>query len=325
MHILITGGAGFIGSNLAQYHLAKGDSVHVVDDLSTGSLENISTCLAHHNFIFTHADVLVWSELKVAVRSVDRIYHLAAVVGVKKVLEDPRKVMATNIAATERVLRAVDEVNPSAKILIASSSEVYGFNKNDGFTETDDIVLRSGGRLRWCYAVTKLADEYLAYSFANTSKLNVIIARLFNTIGPNQTGKYGMVVPTFVHQAVHNKPVTIYGDGKQTRSFCDVRDTIQAIELLMTCNNASGEIINLGNDHEIAIADLARLVISRAKSKSTLHYQTYEQAYGRSFEDISRRRPVLDKLRRFTGFEPKWTLEQTLDELIAIERKKMDT
>ncbi len=325
MHILITGGAGFIGSNLAQYHLAKGDSVHVVDDLSTGSLENISTCLAHHNFIFTHADVLVWSELKVAVRSVDRIYHLAAVVGVKKVLEDPRKVMATNIAATERVLRAVDEVNPSAKILIASSSEVYGFNKNDGFTETDDIVLRSGGRLRWCYAVTKLADEYLAYSFANTSKLNVIIARLFNTIGPNQTGKYGMVVPTFVHQAVHNKPVTIYGDGKQTRSFCDVRDTIQAIELLMTCNNASGEIINLGNDHEIAIADLARLVISRAKSKSTLHYQTYEQAYGRSFEDIPRRRPVLDKLRRFTGFQHKWTLEQTLDELIAIERKKMDT
>lgn len=323
MHIFITGGAGFIGSNLAQYHLNKGDSVHVVDDLSTGSLENIEVCRQNRNFSFTRADILVWSELKAAVKPADRIYHLAAIVGVKKVLEDPRAVMATNIAATERVFRAVDEVNPTAKILVASSSEVYGFNQNSGFSETDDVVLRSGGRLRWCYAITKLADEYLAYSFVKSSKLNVSIVRLFNTIGPSQTGKYGMVVPNFVSQAVRNIPVTIFGEGTQTRSFCDVRDTIRAFDLLMSCEDANGEIVNVGNDQEISITDLAKLVIARAHSTSTLHYQTYEQAYGEAFEDITHRRPILDKLHALTGFTPKWTLEQTLDDLIATERKKL--
>ncbi len=323
MHIFITGGAGFIGSNLAQYHLNKGDSVHVVDDLSTGSLENIDACRKNRNFSFTRADILVWSELKAAVKPADRIYHLAAIVGVKKVLEDPRAVMATNIAATERVFRAVDEVNPTAKILVASSSEVYGFNENSGFSETDDVVLRSGGRLRWCYAITKLADEYLAYSFVKSSKLNVSIVRLFNTIGPSQTGKYGMVVPNFVSQAVRNIPVTIFGEGTQTRSFCDVRDTIRAFDLLMSCEDANGEIVNVGNDQEISIIDLAKLVIARAHSTSTLHYQTYEEAYGEAFEDITHRRPILDKLHALTGFTPKWTLEQTLDDLIATERKKL--
>lgn len=323
MHIFITGGAGFIGSNLAQYHLNKGDSVHVVDDLSTGSLENIDACRKNRNFSSTRADILVWSELKAAVKPADRIYHLAAIVGVKKVLEDPRAVMATNIAATERVFRAVDEVNPTAKILVASSSEVYGFNENSGFSETDDVVLRSGGRLRWCYAITKLADEYLAYSFVKSSKLNVSIVRLFNTIGPSQTGKYGMVVPNFVSQAVRNIPVTIFGEGTQTRSFCDVRDTIRAFDLLMSCDDANGEIVNVGNDQEISITDLAKLVIARAHSTSTLHYQTYEEAYGEAFEDITHRRPILDKLHALTGFTPKWTLEQTLDDLIATERKKL--
>ncbi|MEY3671720.1 MAG: hypothetical protein RI904_1377, partial [Pseudomonadota bacterium] len=284
---------------------------------------NIDACRKNRNFSFTRADILVWSELKAAVKPADRIYHLAAIVGVKKVLEDPRAVMATNIAATERVFRAVDEVNPTAKILVASSSEVYGFNENSGFSETDDVVLRSGGRLRWCYAITKLADEYLAYSFVKSSKLNVSIVRLFNTIGPSQTGKYGMVVPNFVSQAVRNIPVTIFGEGTQTRSFCDVRDTIRAFDLLMSCEDANGEIVNVGNDQEISITDLAKLVIARAHSTSTLHYQTYEEAYGEAFEDITHRRPILDKLHALTGFTPKWTLEQTLDDLIATERKKL--
>lgn len=323
MHIFISGGAGFIGSHLAQFHLDKGDSVHVVDDLSTGSLDNIDKCRQHRNFSFSRADILVWSELKTAVRAADRIYHLAAIVGVKKVLEDPRHVMATNIAATERVLRAADEVNPSAKIFIASSSEVYGFNENSGFAETDDVVFRSGGRLRWCYAVTKLADEYLAYSFVKSSRLNVTIARLFNTIGPNQTGKYGMVVPNFISQAVQNAPMTIFGEGTQTRSFCDVRDTIRAFDLLMSTETTNGEIVNVGNDREISITNLAELVIARAKSDSTLQYRTYEEAYGESFEDITHRRPILDKLYKLTSFRPLWTLEQTLDDLIITERERL--
>lgn len=320
MHIFITGGAGFIGSNLAQYHLDKGDTVHVVDDLSSGSLDNLHACRQHRNFSFTRADLLVWDELKAAVKPANRIYHLAAIVGVKKVLEDPRAVMAINIASTERVFRAVDEVNLKAKVLVASSSEVYGFNQNDRFSESDDIVLKSGSRLRWCYAVTKLADEYLAYSFVKSSNLNVSIVRLFNTIGHHQTGKYGMVVPTFVRQAVQNVPITIFGDGQQTRSFCDVRDTIRAFDLLLSCEDANGEIVNVGNDQEISMNNLATLVINRARSSSTLQYQTYEQAYGESFEDITHRRPILDKLRKLTGFTPQWTLTQTLDELIAAER-----
>ena len=230
--------------------------------------------------------------------------------------------MATNIAATERVFRAVDEVNPTAQVLVASSSEVYGFNESKSFSETDDVVLRSGGRLRWCYAITKLADEYLAYSFVKSSNLKVAIVRLFNTIGPNQTGKYGMVVPNFVSQAVSNQPVTIFGEGTQTRSFCDVRDTIRAFDLLMSCENAIGEIVNVGNDREISITNLAKLAIARAKSQSTIEYQTYEQAYGESFEDITHRRPDMSKLHKFTGFIPQWTLEQTLDDLIAAERQR---
>ncbi len=320
MHVLITGGAGFIGSNLAKYHLDKGDSVHVVDDLSTGSLDNLHACCLHRDFLFTRANLLVWDELKAAVKPTDRVYHLAAIVGVKKVLEDPRAVMAINIASTERIFRAIDEVNPTTKVLVASSSEVYGFNEKQGFAETDDVVLRSGARLRWCYAISKLTDEYLAYSFVKSSNLNVSIVRLFNTIGHHQTGKYGMVVPTFISQAVQNIPITIFGDGTQTRSFCDVRDTIRALDLLLSCEQANGEVVNVGNDHEISITDLAKLIVTRAKSTSTLQYKTYEQAYGESFEDIAHRRPILDKLKRLTDFTPQWTLDQTLDELIIAAR-----
>ena len=322
MHILITGGAGFIGSNLAAYHLARGDTVHAVDDLSTGSIENIRTLFDLPGFTFTQANILVWDQLQNAVRQTDRIYHLAAIVGVKKVLEDPRAVMAVNVAATERVFRAIDAVRPQAKILIASSSEVYGFNTNSCFAETDDLVFRSAGRLRWCYAITKLSDEYLAYAFMKKSNISVSIVRLFNTIGLHQTGKYGMVVPTFVHQAVNNLPITIYGDGTQTRSFCDVRDTVTALDLLLSTPDANGEIVNVGNDFEISITDLAKLIVERAQSSSALHYQTYEQACGLDFEDHTHRRPLLDKLRKLTGFKNQWSLTQSLDLLIEQERLK---
>ena len=320
MNILITGGAGFIGSNLVAHHLAKGDTVHVVDNLSTGSLRNIEAFRTHPKFSFDQADLLVWKRLISAVVKADRIYHLAAIVGVKKVLLDPRAVMETNIAATDRLFRAADAAHPEIQILVASSSEVYGFNTQPAFSETDDIVLRSAGRLRWCYAVTKLTDEYLAYAFMKSAGVHVSIVRLFNTIGLNQTGQYGMVVPNFVQQAVRNQPLSIFGDGTQTRSFCDVRDTIVNLDLLCTNPASNGEIVNVGNDAEISITDLAKLIIARSQSKSEIKYQSYEQAYGLEFEDITHRRPILKKMYALTNHQPQWTLVQTIDSLIDQER-----
>ncbi len=323
MNILITGGAGFIGCNLAAYHLHKGDSVFVVDNMSTGSHVNIANLFSNPSFQFEEADILLWDGLKERVRWAQRIYHLAAIVGVKKVLEDPRAVMAANIAGTERVFRAVAAVNPAAQVIVASSSEVYGFNSKAIFSETDDVVFKSGGRLRWCYAVTKLSDEYLAYSFMKKSGVKVVIVRLFNTIGPHQVGRYGMVVPRFIDQAITNVPISVYGQGQQTRSFCDVRDTIVALDLLASCPAANGEIVNVGNDREISIQDLAEMIIARSKSKSHISCISYEDAYGIDFEDITHRRPDISKLKRLTGFSPHWSLEQTLDTLIDLARAKL--
>lgn len=321
MHVLITGGAGFIGSHLAEYHLARSDRVHVVDDLSTGSPANVHPFIAHPDYRFDQADILTWPELDAAVGWADRIYHMAAIVGVKRVLEDPVRVMATNMAGTERVLRAVHHGGWSPQVLVASSSEVYGFNGNGGFAEEDDVVLRSGGRLRWNYAVTKLADEFLAFSYVRKYGLAIAIPRLFNTIGPRQVGRYGMVVPTFVRQAVRGEPLTVYGDGSQSRSFCDVRDTVVALDRLAAAPDAAGEVVNVGNDHEISIQALAELVIARAGSSSPILHVPYRDAYGEEFEDIHHRRPVLAKLTRLTGFVPRWQLTETIDDLIRRERR----
>ncbi len=322
MHVLITGGAGFIGSHLAEYHLAQGDQVYVVDNLSTGSLANIELLRGNPAFRFAEADILNWGELGRAVAWADRIYHMAAVVGVKKVLEDPVAVMATNMTGTEKILRAIHGGGWNPQVIIASTSEVYGFNAKDSFAETDDIVLPSGGRLRWTYAVTKLADEFLAFSYARKYGLHIAVVRLFNTIGPNQVGHYGMVVPRFVRQAVCNKPLTVYGTGEQTRSFCDVRDTVVALDGLAGCPQAWGEVVNVGNEQEISIRDLAELIVRRSGSSSALRFVSYRDAYGEEFEDVSHRRPVLDKLRALTGFAPEWTLAETLDDLIERERGK---
>jgi UDP-glucose 4-epimerase len=321
VNIVITGGAGFIGSNLAAYHLAKGDHVYVIDNMSTGSIDNIASLFVNPNFRFHEADILLWDELDDPIRWANRIYHLAAIVGVKKVLEDPRAVMAANVAGTERVFRAVAAVNPAAQVIVASSSEVYGFNSKAQFSETDDVVFRSGGRLRWCYAVTKLSDEYLAYSFMKKSGIKVVIIRLFNTIGQHQVGRYGMVVPSFIDQAIHDLPISVYGGGQQTRSFCDVRDTIVALDLLASEPKANGEIVNVGNDREISIQDLAEMVIARSHSQSSIERISYEDAYGIDFEDIAHRRPDISKLKALTGFSPKWSLEESLDSLIALAKK----
>lgn len=322
MHVLITGGAGFIGSQLAARHLAQGDHVYVVDNLSTGSLSNIEAFRGNPQFRFAEADILHWGDLGRAVAWADRIYHMAAVVGVKKVLEDPVAVMATNMTGTEKVLRAIHTGGWNPQVIIASTSEVYGFNSKGSFAETDNIVLPSGGRLRWAYAVTKLADEFLAFSYARKYGLHLVVVRLFNTIGPNQVGHYGMVVPRFVYHAVHNEPLTVYGDGEQTRSFCDVRDTVVALDRLAGCPAAWGEVVNVGNEQEISIRGLAELTIQRAHSVSPLRFISYKEAYGEEFEDVTHRRPVLDKLRALTGFSPEWKLDDTLNDLIERARAK---
>ena len=322
MHVLITGGAGFIGSHLAERHLALGDQVYVVDNLSTGSLSNIESMRAHPGFRFAEANILHWNGLGEAVAWADRVYHMAAVVGVKKVLEDPVAVMATNMTGTERILSAIHKGGWNPQVIIASTSEVYGFNTNESFAETDNIVLPSAGRLRWAYAVTKLADEFLAFSYARKYGLNIVVVRLFNTIGPNQVGHYGMVVPRFIKQAVCNQPLTVYGEGRQTRSFCDVRDTVVALDQLAGCPEAWGEVVNVGNDQEISIRDLATLIAKRTRSNSPIHFMSYKDAYGEEFEDVTHRRPQLNKLRALTGFAPVWSLDDTLDDLIDRERVK---
>lgn len=323
MHVLITGGAGFIGSHLAELHLARGNKVHVVDDLSTGSLANITPFENHPSFRFDHADMLVWPQLERAAAWADRIYHLAAVVGVYRVIAEPTRVLATNIAACERLLRTVTSAGWRPQVVIASSSEVYG-HRCDGFLDEElDLTVSTRAGTRWNYSVSKIADEALGLSFAQKFGIPTVIARLFNTIGPRQTGRYGMVVPRFVDQAVRGAPITVYGDGTQTRSFCDVRDTAQALELLAGKATDEGLVVNVGNDREISMNDLAKLVRQRADSGSALSHQPYVEAYGEDFEDIRRRRPGLKRLRELTGFHHRYTLEDTLDELINTRREQL--
>ena len=322
MHVLITGGAGFIGSNLVQHHLALGDQVFAVDNLSTGRASNIRPFMRVPGFRFAEQDIVRWDQLGEIVAWADRIYHMAAVVGVKKVLEDPVAVVATNMTGTERVLRAIHHGGWNPQVVIASTSEVYGFNPARSFAETDQIVLPSAGRLRWTYAVTKLADEFLAFSYARKYELSIVVARLFNTIGPNQVGNYGMVVPSFIRQAVHSEPLTVYGDGEQTRSFCDVRDTVVALDQLAGCKEAWGEVVNVGNDQEISIRELAGMIVRHARSRSCLRFISYHEAYGQEFEDVMHRRPILNKLKALTGFRPKWSLDDTIRDLIENEERR---
>ena len=234
MHVLITGGAGFIGSHLVDLHLARGDQVHVVDDLSTGVRANIVAHDTNPNFRFDQADVLTWDRLGHVVGWADRIYHLAAVVGVYRVIAEPTKVLATNIAGCERLLRAAQEGGWKPQVVLASSSEVYGHNDEEVLHEDQDLVVSSRAGTRWGYSVSKIADEALGLSYAQRFGIPAVIGRFFNTIGPRQIGRYGMVVPRFVAQAVANEPITVFGGGEQTRSFCDVRDTVVALDALAT-------------------------------------------------------------------------------------------
>lgn len=324
MHVLITGGAGFIGSHLAEYHVGKGDAVHVVDNLSTGSLSNISPFLGHARFHFNEADILTWDGLDKAANWADRIYHMAAVVGVFRVLEDPIRVLATNIAGTERLLRKASAGNWKPQIVIASSAEVYGPTDAGVLQEDATLYVHSGAKSRWNYAISKLADESIGLSYARQYGLPICIVRPFNTVGPRQTGRYGMVVPRFVGQALRDEPITIFGGGEQTRSFCDVRDAVVALDLLAGTPEAAGEIVNVGNDREISINELADLVCARAGKSVVRKHMSYAEAYGEQYDDIVHRRPSLEKLVRLTSFRHRWSLETTLDDLIAHYKERRD-
>ncbi len=317
MHVLVTGGAGFIGSHIVEYHLSKGDNVHVVDDLTTGSYQNIAPFIKNPLFRFDEADILIWNNLEKAATWADRIYHMAAVVGVYRVLAEPIKVLAINISGCERLLRSVAAGGWSPHIIIASSSEVYGPDNEPNLHEDLPLIVHSGAKNRWNYAISKIADESFGLSYARKAGLKVTLARFFNTIGPRQVGRYGMVVPRFIKQAVNNETITVYGDGTQTRSFCDVRDTVIALDLLASNPASVDEIVNVGNDYEICIKDLAELVRRCAKSTSPIEIISYKKAYGEEYEDVLRRRPDLTKFYRLTGFKHKWTLEESICNMIA--------
>jgi len=321
MHVLITGGAGFIGSHLADALLIRGDSVSVLDNLSTGSAENIRSVLGHPRFSFTQAALDDGSVLDGLVRRADAIVHLAAAVGVRLVLERPTQTIETNVLGTHALLAAARR--HGCQTLIASTSEVYGKSEALPFSENDDLILGPPDRTRWVYAATKLLDEFLALAAHQEFGLPLSIMRLFNVVGPRQTGRFGMVLPRFVRQALRGQPLTVYGDGMQTRCFCHVADVVQAIAGLLGRTTASGQIYNIGSDHEVTIRELAELTVDRSDSRSPIHYLPYDQAYADGFEELRRRVPEISKIADEIGWTPTHLLPEILDDMIDFERARL--
>jgi UDP-glucose 4-epimerase len=314
MKALITGGAGFIGSHLAERLLRDGQEVTVVDNLSTGSLKNIESFKKHPKFDFVEGDVRDADLMKPLVEKCDVTFHLAAAVGVKLIADKPVHTIETNIGGTEVVLETANKFGK--KILIASSSEVYGKNEAVPFSEDDDIVLGSTRMSRWSYACSKAIDEFLGLAFYQQYGLGVVIGRFFNTIGPRQTGQYGMVVPRFIQRALRGEPLSIYGTGRQKRCFCYVEDLVDAVIGLMNCEEAAGKVYNIGSTEEIAIEELADKIIEMTGSKSKKEFISYEKAYGRPIEDMMRRVPGLERIKETIGWEPKTDLAKTLQIII---------
>jgi UDP-glucose 4-epimerase len=314
MKALVTGGAGFIGSHLAQRLVADGNEVIVVDNLSTGSLKNITALVGKPGFEFVKGDIRDESVIESAVRRCDRIFHLAAAVGVQLIADSPVHTIETNIAGTQVVLEIANKYK--CQVFIASSSEVYGKSESVPFRENDDIVLGSTSMPRWAYACSKAVDEFLGFAFYQQYGLDVVIGRFFNTIGPRQTGRYGMVVPRFIESALKNEPIRIYGTGKQSRCFCYVEDVVDAVIRLMNCSNAMGEVFNIGSDEEITIEALADKIIEITGSKSKKEFIPYEIAYGRPIEDMMRRVPCLDHINNGIGWKTKTTLDESLPIII---------
>ena len=310
-HILVTGGAGFIGSHLVERLLAEGESVVVIDDCSTGTWDNLNAVAGHPGLrtfetMVSRCEVLV--ELAAEARC---IYHLAAAVGVELVVQSPVRTLQTNLRETEAVLEvACQNATP---VLFTSTSEVYGRSHREAFSEEDDLIIGPPHVGRWSYACSKLMDEFLALAYAREKGLPVVIARLFNTVGPRQTGRYGMVLPRFIAAAREGAALRVFGDGTQTRCFCSVADTVEALVRLQRTPAAVGQVFNVGGTAEVSIAELARLVIKTLGSSSAIERVPYSEAYPPGFEDMRRRRPVVDKLEKFTGFRPTTPLRKIIE------------
>jgi UDP-glucose 4-epimerase len=320
LRYLITGGAGFIGSHLAEKLLERGEHVMLLDNLSTGSMENIRHLKGFENLEYRLDGIENQHLLAELVDDADVIVHLAAAVGVKLIVESPVRTIETNVNGTQLVLEAASK--KKKLVLLASTSEVYGKNMQVPFREDADLVLGPTTKGRWSYAASKLLDEFLAIAYWKEKKQPVIVVRFFNTVGPRQTGRYGMVLPNFVKRALRNEPIEVYGDGKQSRCFCDVRDTVEGLLRLVPLEHAIGEVINVGNVEEITIEKLAKTVRQRTDSSSPIHYVPYEKAYEPGFEDMMRRVPSIDKLQSLTGFRPQTSLADIIDRVAAYYRQK---
>ncbi len=315
MRALITGGAGFVGSHLAEALVARGDEVHVIDNLSTGSIENIEHLKPHPSFRYTIDTIMNEPVTAELIDRADVVFHLAAAVGVRLIVESPVNTIETNVHGTELVLKMANK--KKKKVVITSTSEVYGKSNVVPFREDNDLVLGPTSKGRWSYACSKAIDEFLALAYHKEKRLPVVVVRLFNTVGPRQTGRYGMVIPNFVKQALMGHPLSVHGDGSQTRCFTYVSDVIEGLLRLAAHEGAVGQVVNIGNDHEeISILELARRVKARTKSPSEIQVIPYDQAYEEGFEDMQRRVPDLGKIRALVGYEPRVHLDEILDRVI---------
>ncbi len=314
MKVLITGGAGFIGSHLTEALLERGDKVYVLDDLSTGSIENIEHLKGNEGFNYTIDTVLNEPVTAEHVDRVDVVVHLAAAVGVRLIVESPVHTIETNVHGTETVLKLANK--KKKRVLLASTSEVYGKSTAFPFREDADLVMGATTKGRWSYACSKAIDEFLGLAYYKEKKLPVTVVRLFNTVGPRQTGRYGMVIPNFVRQALAGEPITVFGDGTQRRCFTDVSDVVGALVGLMDHPDAAGEVFNIGSHHEVSILELAKKVKAMAKSDSEIVFVPYEKAYEEGFEDMPRRVPDTSKIAALIGYEPKVSLDEILERVI---------
>src|SRR6266545_2063147 len=320
MRVLITGGAGFVGSHLAEALLERGDEVSVLDDLSTGSIDNIAHLKSHPNFHYKIDSVTNEPLLAEMIDRCETVIHLAAAVGVKLIVEAPVRTIETNVHGTEVVLKIANK--KKRLVLIASTSEVYGKSAVVPFREDADLVLGPTSKHRWAYACSKMIDEFLALAYWKERKLPVIIVRFFNTVGPRQTGQYGMVIPNFVRQALAGEPITVFGDGKQSRSFTHVADVVDALLKLVNEPKAIGQVINVGNTQEVTILELAERVRELSASKSPIKFIPYDQAYESGFEDMPRRVPALAKVEALIGYKTQHRLDDILIQVIDYFRKK---
>lgn len=320
MKYLITGGAGFVGSHLAETLLEQGHRVAIIDDLSTGSVDNIDHLKRHKRFHYTIDSVFNEPVTAELVDAADIVFHLAAAVGVMLIVESPVRTIETNIGGTEIVLKhAAKKRKP---VVIASTSEVYGKSTKVPYREDDDLVLGATVKGRWSYACSKAIDEFLALSYWKERKLPTIIVRLFNTVGPRQTGRYGMVIPRFVTQALDGKPLTVFGTGRQSRCFAHVADVVACMARLSCLSRAYGKVFNIGSDREISINDLARLVIAKINRRLTVKRIPYAKAYEEGFEDMMRRVPDLSRIKAMTGYAPQYDIDRIIDDVIAYYRDK---